>query len=371
MKIRILLKNTAHTFLQWKRNHCILSDTSIFERQVVNKALSMAKSKKVVYIMSSKSFISNVIDFFYWRSARERRIFNFPKAYLFVGLTDYAMSKQDLQLMKKIAISFESYININGTPSFIFNKVDQVPFAMAALNLYQYLGDEKYKVMADYTYQKLISWSDPISGIIQYRKESQVILSDMLGMVCPFLVRYGEYFEKTDAIDLAYKQIEFYILYGVEKDSHLPVHGIVNKTKIKVGPTNWGRGIGWYMLALSFYSKLEGLNSTNLVKNELSKLITTLNLLKTKESEWSQFPGSSNHFDASTTTMFMLGVNYSLSGSYSKDKITRLLGKHIDKRGAIINTSGETFGINSYSNKFGQSELSQGILLMLLSTTYQ
>lgn len=367
MKLESLIK-AIYKGVYRRINSNTITDANMMENLVVNKALSMAKSKKVYNSMKNHGVINNLLEIYHWKSSKERRLYHFPKAFLFVGLTEYAGSRRDTILMKKISKLYEQYIKFDGTPSFNLNKVDQVPFSIAAINLYQYFGDLKYKQMADYTFHKLVSWADPVSKLIPYQIKSKIVVSDLLGMVCPFLVKYGTIFHNSDAIDLAYTQIHYYCLNGIDKDSHLPFHAIIKENKIKVGPTNWGRGVGWYILALSSYSKLEDANGLDLFKSELNKLIETLHLLKNNDSVWSQFPGSSQKFDASATTMFMYVINCMKSDSYTKEDLLKLLGKYIDKKGAIKYTSGETRGVHIYSDKFTKSEFSQGILLMLLST---
>lgn len=371
MKKEKMIIKLARKYVNWKRKSNILNDFNSFEDLVVKKALSYASSDKVKYSMSRKNIFFIMMDFVYWKTTKKRKLYNFPKAFLFVGLTEYAIEKNDLDLSHKVADSFQRFIKYDGLPSFTVDIVDQVPFGLAALNLYQLLGDEKYKKMADYFYLKIEEWKDPITEIIQYREKSNILLNDLLGMVCPFLIKYGEIFNNKNAVILASKQIDYYIKYGVEKDSNLPVHGIMNDTKIKVGPTNWGRGIGWYILALSSCVNSKSSINIGFYKQELNKLIATLDQLKNKEGVWSQFPGSSHRFDASSTTMFMYAMNIAHSSMYNKKNIYKLIGSSINKKGAILNSSGETYGVNSYSDKFSESELSQGVLLMLLGTTYK
>jgi hypothetical protein len=65
--------------------------------------------------------------------------------------------------------------------------------------------------------------------------------------------------------------------------------------------------------------------------------------------------------------MYMYAYNNINPGTYSKEMVYNLLKPHI-YNGVIGPTSGGAFGINNYSRTFGQSELTQGIFLMLLST---
>lgn len=69
----------------------------------------------------------------------------------------------------------------------------------------------------------------------------------------------------------------------------------------------------------------------------------------------------------STTTLFMYNMLLN-QPFFTKNEAFSLLSPYIDKEGYILETSGDTYGINNYSQSFGKSELSQGILLLILST---
>ena len=347
------------------KNETSIVNTKFPEQVILNKSLEMASSSKVTMIWNEQASFSE--ELLKLRNTEQESLFkqyNYPRAFLISGLTDYAKSQNDTILMLKIGKIFDRYINSDGVPAFTFDKVDQIPFGVAAINLFQFTNDIRYKKFADYIYAKAVSLTDKEGGIILYRKDHKVQLNDVLGMICPFLIRYEEINKESKSTILAQKQLQYYIQYGVDKDTYLPTHGINLKTKIKIGPTNWGRGIGWYIIALSEYVKHKETYSF-----ELNRLINTLKMLRTNENVWTQFPGLSEHFDGSSTTMFMYAINLTHPGTYSKEDILKILGKYITNSGIIRSTSGDTYGINDYSRTFGDSELSQGMLLMLLSTT--
>lgn len=335
------------------------------EELIFKEALSMAESKKVTMPMSEQShFLNEIRKLFNTNSKQNSYIYHYPKGYLFVGLTEYIMVKKDNDLLNTVVTAFETYINEDGTPKFLFDKVDQAPFGIAAINLFISSSITKYKIMADFIFQKLTALAEKNSGIIYYRPKSDVNYVDVIGMVCPFLVRYGVTFNNDLAINIARKQLQYYIKYGLETKSYLPSHALIRDSCIKVGSYNWGRGIGWFLIGLSEYIRFAKDPSFN---NELIKLTDTLLGLRTKELVWTQFPGSSTDFDASATTMFMYSIN-SVSNRYSKREVLDILNKYI-LNGVISHTSGDTYSANRYSTAFGNSELTQGFLLMLLSST--
>jgi rhamnogalacturonyl hydrolase YesR len=228
--------------------------------------------------------------------------------------------------------------------------------------------DPKYKNFVDELYLKMsgLVSSDHVKPLIFYRKDQsqKVYIVDTLGMVCPFLIRYGILFNKEASVQLAFEQLDYYTRFGLDKDSFLPSHAIYQTNNIKVGPHNWGRGIGWYFFPMSEYYKYV---DKEIFQIELNGLQESLEILKTGEGVWNQFPGISNKFDASPTVMYMYAFNNINPGTYSKEMVYNLLKPHI-YNGVIGPTSGGAFGINNYSRTFGQSELTQGIFLMLLST---
>ena len=86
------------------------------------------------------------------------------------------------------------------------------------------------------------------------------------------------------------------------------------------------------------------------------------NKLKIPEKEyWSQFPGTSKNFDASATLPIMLLFASLYPEKYSVNELFNLLHPYTLKSGSITSSSGDTWGINLYSNTFSESEFSQAI----------
>ncbi|PKB17425.1 glycoside hydrolase family 88 protein [Flavobacterium sp. 5] len=350
--------------IKHSKNQPKISNIKSPEKIILNRSLEMANSNTIFTVFDEQSSFSESFLRMLGHGGRDDlfKRYNYPRAYLISGLTDYAKSEKDTVLMLKIAKIFDKYINDDGSPSFVLDKVDQVPFGIAAINLFKYTNNIKYEKFAKYIYNYIKSLEH--NNIVLYRNNSNVQLNDVVGMICPFLVRYEEISKDRKSLLLCLKQLQFYNTYGVDKETFLPCHGINLKTNIKVGPTNWGRGIGWYLIGLSEYVKKEGR-----LTSQLNGLINSLEMLKTDDLVWTQFPGSDTKFDASSTTMFMYGINLSKPDAYSKQDVFKILNNYIKEDGTIISTSGDTHGINNYSQTFGESELSQGMLLMLLSTT--
>jgi rhamnogalacturonyl hydrolase YesR len=302
-----------------------------------------------------EGFTESLYNIYAGSHSREFKKYNYPKAYLYYGISTYLIKIQDTVRLKVIKGHFDKLIDDKGYPIFQLDKVDQIPYGLTALNLYKVYGDIKYLKFCHILYDIILESTDD-ENIILYRQDQSVLLCDVIGMTVPFLIEYATYSGTVEAHNLARIQLEYYIENGVDKETYLPSHGINRDAKIKVGPNNWGRGIGWYLLGLSHFH-----HATGEFKKEYEGLAMTLDKLRLKNRLWSQFPGSSETFDASASTMFL----YCLKPLDTNN--TYLLNDFISADGYVQQTSGDTYGINNYSKAFGMSDLSQGFLLLILN----
>lgn len=327
------------------------------------KALEMFKGNKIHMIWDEEKGLSKKI--FSKKSLRENSDFqkyNFPKAFLMFGLVTYAVKNENNEFLLEISHEFENYIDKNGNPLFQLNKVDQVPFGLASLVLFTHTNDQKYLSFADHIFDFINTQLDE-NNMVVYRSHSKIYFYDTLGMIVPFLVKYFQVTGNEQAMILAKNQIKFYINNnGINKTNYMPFHGINKEFNVQVGSSNWGRGIGWYLIALAHFYK-----ETGYFEKELMGLLDTLMLLKNSEGLWSQFPGSSDKFDASSTIMIMYTIKYLNPRTYPNEEVLKALKNYLLKDGTILQTSGDTYSTNVYSRLFGKSELTQGILLLTLS----
>lgn len=336
------------------------------ERKILDASLKMANSDKVTMVWEnpSYSFIDKVIALFKKKSSHtdEFKKYNYPRAFLLLGIVNYLMKKNDKKAMNDFKILFDEYITQEGKPSFQLNRIDQVPFGEVALKLYTIYKEEKYLHFAHQLYHYIKENIASTDGIIDYRPGIKVVLNDMIGLCLPFLLHYSKTTNIEEATNIAEQQMNYFITYGTDAHSQLPAHGIDKITTTKVGSANWGRGIGWYILGLSACAE-----SNQDYQTQFSKLEKSLNLLKNKEQLWSQYPGSSEKFDASATLMIFYAILCNNPTYLTKNEFLNLLLPYLSQEGVVLQTSGDTIGLNEYSKTFGPSELSQGFLLLTLA----
>lgn len=342
-----------------------------YRGRVLDGALAMAASDEVLMPFGDNEHflreLKKLID------ARERAIYfsySFPKAYLMNGLLEYAASINDKRLIDEVTGIFADYHGADGRLSFELNKVDQAPFGLTFIALHELHGDAKYKNGADQICMYLKSHIEK-NGLILYRDGDDRQFVDVLGMVVPFLVRYGVAYNDNDALRIAYAQLNYYIENGLEQNSGFPFHGINIKSRLRLGPANWGRGIGWYALALAYalhYTNTGDNPYIDVFRREMDRIHDRLMGLRS-EGHWGQFVSGGNgvEIDTSTTTMLLRAFQLAGNEKPSESLLASLFAAYTTIDGYLDFTSGDTYSINRYAVEHGKSELSQGVLLSLLA----
>ena len=89
-------------------------------------------------------------------------------------------------------------------------------------------------------------------GILPYRPQlPDWAFVDTIGMVCPFLCRYGAQKGDLQLLRLGIRQIQLFLERGMDADTGLPYHGYDEKTGMKYSVVGWGRACGWLLMGLA------------------------------------------------------------------------------------------------------------------------
>lgn len=286
----------------------------------------------------------------------EFQLDNYPRSFLYFGLIKYSIETKNSILLKKAKDLLDLEIQSNNS----IKRIDQVPLGLSTLMLYEIYPEEKYLNFSDTVFQYIIGNIEE-DGLISYRKGQKSVLNDTLGLVTPFLIQFDKYTD-IDTVGIVKNQLEYFNKFGVNPNSYMPTHSINREFDVATGSSNWGRGIGWYYLALSYYY-----HHTGEMEEQYKGLTNTLLKLRNDEGVWTQFPGHSIQADMSATTLFIYGMLLN-QPTFTKNEAFSLISPYIDEEGYVLQTSGDTYAVNRYSQSFGKSELSQGVLLLILST---
>ena len=358
-----------------RRKHFMLnSNTSVseFKNKVFGCALSLSKNEMPKMALADNSYFPIVlVREISLKFKKNNRLKNsFPRGYLLNGVFDYAKATNDVKTIKQLKETIDKFVNeINYEPNTL-QYIDQVTMGVVIAKFYEINKEQKYKQACETITNWLIKNIDSKYNIILYRPNLDFQYIDTLGMICPFLVMCANIFDKKELIDLSNTQIKFYINNGLNQINKMPYHAIDLKNGSPMGSSNWGRGLGWYLLALS--STLKYTNSKNndsyiFFKEEMESLIPHINKFK-QNHYWGQFLGSSKKWHIDTSVSTMVFYSLSLISKINKENFTdfyNFIKPLTTKKGEVDYTSGDTEDINIYSREYGKSELTQGLLLSI------
>jgi rhamnogalacturonyl hydrolase YesR len=340
-----------------------------YKLKIVDAGLNMALSDKLLMPIGDKQNIYEKLSKLINRPKNELVY----KAFLYAGIVKFGtQGKDDTLLLNNInGIISKKLLKEDGTLNFDLNLVDQVPLGLALIDLDMFYKGTKYKKAAKEIFNYLQKHITTENNLILYREHSNFQCTDALGMVCPFLYKYGKIYHDSTALSIANNQILYYLKNGLDYNSHLPFHGISVHNKLRLGPVNWGRGIGWYTLALAYsvyYTNINNNPNYTLFSNELNYIYNELMLLRVKKY-WGQFISGDPDDKIDTSTTAMLLYAFALAGKkvYNEQELVDLFKGYTNTKGYLDFTSGDTYAINRYSEQIGKSELSQGMLLSLFS----
>lgn len=274
---------------------------------------------------------------------------NFFTSYAMVGISYYAMEQRDSATMNELKKKADAFIDTKScTLNYPVIKIDQAPIGLLLLNLHKWYKDEHYIKVAQNFYSAVKGMRDKQGRVLYAGLKAKVDFVDALGMFVPFFMEYFKATNDSSALKIVNDNMERYQRYAVNPLTGIPSHGYNLSNGVPVGSANWGRGIGWYLLAAAFCPQMKDAT--------LDRTLAGL--------DYTQFPGDSESFDSSTALMFEI---YKQSKNKNRKLSLRFIKSHILTNGFVDDCSGDTYGLNSYSHTFGESELCNGLLLMLAS----
>ncbi len=294
--------------------------------------------------------------------------FNFPLAFLLLGLLDRYESSGDTKLLEDIEQKCTELVSSSGQLIFTFDKVDQAMFGLVFLRLYTIAQAKKYLTASNEIYKNVLSYVGD-DDIVRYRKGVDVAFIDTIGLVCPFLIMYADITDCKSARVLAEKQVNHVLDTGLDKDGILPFHAVDLNLNAPLGSINWGRGIGWWVLGLAPLAAKSDKDHPNKYFTALQKILAFLERARLDNEYWPQFIGHTNDntIDSSATLMFLLATQQAGIRDIESQELLSVIGRCVDSSGKVINASGDTIYINKYSRVKGASELAQGLMLSLIS----
>ena len=242
---------------------------------------------------------------------------NWPNGLLAKGLADYYMQNKNSEEAREILDCLKRYYDrwINRRCKLFF--LDDAVSGMALIDLHQITGDEKYKQAADEIARFLFHHETDQAGSLLYRPKQKngYIFADMIGMVCPFLCKYGSTYGDMNAINLAVTQVQNFVEFGMDPKTNLPYHGYQYENGIKYGIIGWGRAVGWLLMGMS--ESLAYIEATRpsyeIIKQAYRRIVDKVEAYQRENGLYSwQLEAKEGPADTSATAMILYAIARSL-----------------------------------------------------------
>ncbi|MDE6186419.1 MAG: glycoside hydrolase family 88 protein [Lachnospiraceae bacterium] len=305
---------------------------------------------------------------------------NWPTGLLAKSLADYYMNHKNSEEARIIVQSLRKYYDKwikSGCKMFY---IDDAYSGMALIDLHQITGEEKYKQAADVMIQYLFKHETDAAGSLPYRpwQQNEYIFADGIGMICPFLCKYGSMYGDINAIHLAVTQIQNFMEFGMDEKTGLPYHGYQYKSGIKYGIIGWGRAVGWLMIGMS--ESLSYMEETSpgydLIKQAYRRLVDKVEAYQLGNGLYSwQLSAKDGPVDTSATAMISYAIARSLDTKIligiHKSRMVRgrdALWNSV-KEGKIYECLAECQGFSMYPQVYGAYPWSLATALSLFTIT--
>lgn len=204
------------------------------------------------------------------------------------------------------------------------------------------------------------------SGTLPYRPNGVHRFVDTLGMACPFLTEYALLFDCPDALALVKRQFDEFDAVGLHPVSGMPVHCFHAQHHAPLGLYGWGRGCGWYAMALAeCFDLLEGKDEyAAVLRQRMERLADDLLPLQNENGSFNCILGADTRADSSATAV--LGWFLARAGrTEAAQKAKRYLMSVTRRSGEVDFAQGDTMGEGNYSRRFEPLPFAQGFALRI------
>ena len=266
---------------------------------------------------------------------------------------------------------YEQYINDKTTDNQA--SIENAQNYLSKCNIINIQNEIIYKNAIDKLAEYALTYETDETGSFPYRAAQGTghIYVDSIGLACPFLYEYGNFYKKNEYMELALKQIANFFAYGIDTATGLPYHGYDIATGTKYGIIGWGRAVGWLLRGMT------GCMTTDYGKERLHEvyILLTDSVIKWQRKDGSfswQLQALEGPADTSATGMICASLSEGikmklLQGECYEHALElgrRAILKSI-KNGRVYDCSGECEGFAQYPQRYGAYPWSLAPALML------
>lgn len=324
--------------------------------------------------------IKRIIKGMLGRGAEPIDTINWPNGLLAKSLADFYLANPDSEEAVLALKTLKKYYGRWIRKRHKIYYLDDVFSGMALIDLHQITGEEKYKKAADVMANYLFHHETDGAGSLPYRpkQKNDYIFADGIGMVCPFLCKYGHTYGDMNSINLAVTQIQNFIDFGMDAKTGLPYHGYHYGSGVKYGIIGWGRAVGWLMIGMSeslAYME-ETRPSYEPIKQAYRRMVDKVEAYQLEGGLYSwQLGAKDGPVDTSATAMILYSIARSLDTKVligiHKSRMMRgreALWNSV-KDGQIFGCLAECLGFSLYPQVYGAYPWSLGPALSLFVMT--
>jgi unsaturated rhamnogalacturonyl hydrolase len=284
-------------------------------------------------------------------------------------------SKEDQQAVESYV---RSIADENGQFHKPIEKLEQCMVGAVFLELYARTGEVRYRRAAD-TLAEFLLHKHPRSktGTLPYRPafSRESMLTDALGMICPFLVRYGVDCDSPEALALGLAQLDEFLAYAIDPASGLPYHAYNIETTEGQGLIGWVRGTGW--LFLGFSGVLIRLPADHprreAYREAFEALIDSAGRYQLPDGLW---PWSMKQprapIDTSGSAMIGVAIERAIRagviGQERREMVDRIMAgliRYTMANGEVTQAHDDTYSVGLYATEFGPAPWAQAATLSL------
>jgi len=282
-------------------------------------------------------------------------------------------SSEDMEALRTF---LDQHIDAQGTWKITPRGVDDAMKGYSFLYLAEVTGEARYRNAAHWLTDYLITTYPKASdGSLLYFPSVDIVLVDMLGMVCPFLTRYGSLYGHSASLEMSACQVLQFIQQNVDADTHLPYHGYYPNGPKRLGMQGWGRGTGWYMLGLVDtlvdLPKYHPASST--ILDAYQMCAAALRKFQRPDGHWSwAIPLRKAPYDSSATAFLGYSLMRGLQAGLLDPSYFKVIKSAIEALMAVTSPNGlldgsmaECLGVGLYPAVFGPQPWLQGMACAL------
>lgn len=337
--------------------------------KIIEEGVSKLRRDLLTYpVENSKERIKRTIKNLLGRAEAAPDRFFWPQAMMAQALWQHYEASGDEEILSVL----EEYYNKHKRDAQNIKYPDTVMNGYTLIDLYEKTGNEEYGSMLQSMVQYLKTAPKAKDGSILYRAlQKEVVYADTIGMIVPFMCRYGAKIGDSELQELAIKQVVNFIQSGMDGESRLPYHAYNAETNTKQGIIGWGRAVGWILMGIADGAIYLNGDQKARLTDGLDKLIEATIKYQRKDGLFSwQLQAIDGPVDISATGMILSSIKELLGQGLIDEEYRKVVEKGakaiVNQDGAFDKCLAECQALSCYPQVYGEYPWGTSVIVDLL-----